>query len=290
MTEPKGALTEKMFQKLEYLKNRPDPTDPQRAEMIELQFRMDNYNPKSLSGGCKNYLMFIYQYLKYGKQVFHMKKYKRQISAMVRGSKMEKTSAEIIKKVTGQKLYRDKSRLSNDFITGQLDIINATTIKKSTKVIDIKTAYSQFDFMKCVETDVKRADSFQMQGYLALTGKDYGEVYHVLPDFTEDVIEEHKMRMVELLCPDGILTKEFMEEWEYAESSMRFTHIPDEERIIYYPVQRDEKIIEQIYEKVEICREWLSGFEKKHMDKIAAQLAEWQTKSSLTLPQELGLE
>jgi len=278
MTEPKGYLSDKMFNRLEYLKGKESLTDLQNIERIELQFRMDNYDPSALSQGCTNYLMFIYQYLKYGKQVYHMKKSKRQITAMVRGSKMEKTSYEIIKRVTGQNLFRHKQQLSNDYLRGQLDVINAKTIKASTKIIDIKTAYSQFDFMKCVNADLQRQYSFQMHGYFALTGKDYGEVYHVLPDFTEDVIEEHKNRMVEILCPDGVLTDEFIEEWEAAEDQMRFSHIPDEERVIMYPVDRDEKIIGKIYEKVEFCREWLAKFEEKHLAKISAQLNLWQKK------------
>lgn len=278
MTEPKGILTDKMFNRLEYLKSKESLTDLQAIERIDLQFRMDNYDPTSLSNGCMNYLMFIYQYLKYGKQVYHMKKSKRQITAMVRGAKMEKTSFGIIQRVTGQDLFRHKQQLSNDFLKGQLDVIDAPTIKKSKKVIDIKTSYSQFDFMKCINSDLQRQYSFQMHGYFALTGKDYGEVYHVLPDFTEDVIEEHKMRMAEILCPDGILTDEFFEEWQAAEDQMRFSHIPDEERLVMYPVERDEKIIGKIYEKVEFCREWLAKFEEKHLAKIAAQLEQWRKK------------
>jgi hypothetical protein len=267
-----------MFHRLEYLKSREELTPKMEVERIELQFRMDNYDPTGLSCGCKNYLMFIYQYLKYGKQVYHIKKSKRQVTAMNRGNKMEKTSVEIIKRVTGQNLIRHKSQLSNDFLKGQLDVINAKTIEKASKIIDVKTAYSQFDFMKCINTDLIRAYNFQMHGYFFITGKDYGEVYTVLPDFTEDVIEEHKEKMIELLCPDGVITDQFLEEWGYAESCMRFSHIPDEERIVMYKVERDEKIIDKIKEKVEFCREWLSLFETKHLNKIAAQLEQWQIK------------
>ncbi len=278
MSEPKGALTDKMFKDLEALKAKPSLTPKQECTKIELQYRMDTYDSTELSGGCKNYLMFIYQYLKYGKQVYHIKKSKRQVTAMNRGSKMEKTSFEIIKRVTGQNLFRHKTRISNEYLKGQLDVIDGPTLKKAKKIIDVKTSYSQFDFMKCVNSDLLRSYSFQMHGYFAITGKDYGEVYHVLPDFTEDVIQEHKDKMMELLCPDGVVTPEFLEEWQYAEDNMRFSHIPDEDRIIMYPVERDEKIIGKIYEKVEFCREWLAKFEEKHLNKIATQLEYWRKK------------
>lgn len=274
MSEPKGALTDKMFEKLEWLKGKEQLTDKQEVERIELQFRMDNYNPKALSQGCMLYLMFLYQYHKYGKQIQFSKK--QAPVAMVKGTRMEKSSLEIIKRVTGYDLYRYKSKLSNDRLKGQLDVIDAQHIDDSTKIIDIKTSYSQFDFMKKVATEANRKDCDQMQGYFAITGKDNGEIYYTLADFTEDMIQEQRVQLLDLLCPDGHETEYFIEEWSILERSMRFDHIPDEERIIVQTVERDDKYIGKIYEKVDFCREWLAEFESKHKKKIADQLEKWK--------------
>lgn len=278
MSEPKGALTDQMFDKLEYLKSKETLTDKQNLERIELQFRMDNYDPTVLSKGCMMYLVFLYSYMKYGSQ-----KHKWSTGdikpQLLRGTKMEKSSFEIIKRATGQNLYRYKSLLKNDFLKAQLDVINAKNPDDATKVIDIKTSYSQFDFMKVVNSDrILRSNNFQMQGYLGVTGKEYGEVYHVLADFTEEAILEQRNAMHKILCPDGITTETFLEEWAQVEESMRFSHIPDEERVIYYKVERDEKIIAKIYEKVEFCRTWLSEFEQKHHNRVMLQIAEWEKK------------
>ena len=116
-----------------------------------------------------------------------------------------------------------------------------------------------------------------MQGYMAVTGKPFGEVFRVLSDFTEDDIEKQKDKLVRELCPDGVLTEEFEEEWYMTENAMRFSNIPEEERITYFHTERDEKIIDKIYEKVEFCREWLSEFEAKHINKVAGQRLLWQT-------------
>ncbi len=104
MSEPKGSLTDKMFEKLEWLKAKESLTEKQEIERIELQFRMDNYDPKALSQGCMMYLMFLYQYLKYGKQ--YQISSSKGPSQLMKGIKMEKSSFEIIKNVTGQELYR----------------------------------------------------------------------------------------------------------------------------------------------------------------------------------------
>lgn len=276
MSEPKGGLTDKMFEKLEWLKSKESLTEKQEIERIELQFRMDNYDPKALSQGCMMYLMFLYQYLKYGKQ--YQITAKKGAAQMIKGAQMEKSSFEIIKNVTGQQLYRYKARLKNDCLSGQLDVIDAKHIDDSTKVVEIKTCYSHFDFMKRVALDAVKKDNYQMQGYLSVTGKDYGEIYYTLADFSEESIQEERTQLFDLLCPDKIETEYFLEEWAVVERSMRFMHVPDEERLIVQTVERNDKIIGKINEKVEFCREWLAEFEQKHLKKIASQLEAWQRK------------
>lgn len=278
MSEPKGALTDKMFDKLEYLKYKPERTPAQELERIELQFRMDNYDPTALSKGCMMYLVFLYQHLKYGAQ-FNIKGKKKgsSFTPFIKGSKTEKSAFELIKRVTGHNLYRPKARISNDYLRGQIDVADAKDIKDASKIIDIKNPFSQFNFMKIVGTkEIPRSDNFQVQGYLSIAEKDYGEVYYCLSDFTDDVIEEQRIQMMKIICPDGIITEQFEEQWAMAENSMRFGHIPDEERVIVFKVERDSKIIGKINEKVEFCREWMAEFESKHMNRIADQLYEWE--------------
>lgn len=279
MSEPSGAMTDRMFEEFEYLKGKPDLTQKQEVKLIDLKFRFENYDPTALSNGCKMYLMFLYQYLKYGRQ--YEIKGKKGIIHMTKGNRVEKSSLDLIKRVTGQHLFRYKQSLKNDFLKGQLDVINSKHIEDADKIIDLKNPFSQFNFMKVAGAkEIPRKDNFQMQGYFSMTGKDYGEVYYCLSDFTEDVIEEQRDQMIKVLCPDGIITEQFEDEWAMAENSMRFGHIPDEDRLIMYPVERDNKIIEKIYEKVEFCREWLAEFERKHLKRIADQLSGWQKQLS----------
>lgn len=280
MAEPKGALTDKMFERLQYLKDKSILTPNQEVERIELQFRMDHYNPKALSKGCMMYLTFVYQYMKYGKQ--YQINPAKPASQMIRGTKSEKASLELVKRVTGKQFYRNKSILRNEFLKGQLDAIDGETLNESNMVADIKSCYSHFDFMKKIlSEEAIRADNFQMQGYLALTGKDYGEVYYCLADFTEQDIEMARKQLMDILCPDGFVTDYFLEEWDQIYRSMMFQHVPDEERVIVRTVERDDKIIGKIYEKIEFCREWLSSFEIKHQRQIAAQIEQWQNGTSL---------
>lgn len=275
MSEPKGIMTDVMFNRLEVLKGKHQLTDKQELERIELQFRFDNYDPKALSGGCMKYLLFVYCYYKYGPQF--KTKGGVGVSQMVKGSKTERGTFDMIKRVTGKDLYRYKTNIKNNYLKGRMDVIDAPTLELSTKIIDIKGAHGMLDFMPSIGKDeTNRRDNFQMHGYFAITGKDAGEIYRCLCDFPEEDIERQKDILVQELCPDGVITEDFEEEWAAIENSMRFGHIPEEERISYFPVIRDEKIIEKIYEKVEFCREWLIEFERKHANKVSMQRLLWQ--------------
>jgi hypothetical protein len=45
---------------------------------------------------------------------------------------------------------------------------------------------------------------------------------------------------------------------------MTFDEIPIKERLLRFPVQRDEEMIQKIYKRVEACREWLQEFDSMH--------------------------
>jgi predicted RNA binding protein with dsRBD fold (UPF0201 family) len=51
---------------------------------------------------------------------------------------------------------------------------------------------------------------------------------------------------------------------ERLENNMTFGDIPETERIIKFKVPRDEQIIQNMYERVQQCRIWLSEFEEMH--------------------------
>jgi hypothetical protein len=46
---------------------------------------------------------------------------------------------------------------------------------------------------------------------------------------------------------------------------MTFDEIPEGERIIKFKVDRDDAVIQSIYEKVRSCRQWMSEFEEMHI-------------------------
>lgn len=212
-----------------------------------------------------NYLKFLYLVKKYG-QSFALKG-GVGIAQLVRGIKSEPASIKLISEYFGRDFFRHKKRIYNDKIVGSLDVTDADTIEKSTKIVDIKTTFSHLNFTHLVGMEIPEQYFYQMQGYFYLTGMEYGEVCYCLTDYPEYMIEQQREIIHSQLCPEcppEEVNDAFISEWTKAYNSLTFNHVPIQERVIVFPVHRDENIISEISEKVDICREYLIDFDKQH--------------------------
>jgi len=280
MSEPSGRITDAMLNELDRLNAKPVLTDIQEKKRIELQFRLDTFDPKKLSGTCIKYLMFLYCYHKYGPQYKLRGGVSKGISQLEKGKYSEPSSFALIKRVTGRNLYRCKVNISNKYLKGRMDVIDAPTIKEANSVIDIKGHQGWIDFIPSVtKENIDRKDDFQLQGYMDISGKDFGEIYHCLSDFSEEDIQTQYEILAKSMCPDGVLTDDFQEEWVMVENAMKYSKVPDIDRVTHFETQKDRKIIDRIYEKVEFCREWLSEFEQKHARKVGGQALLWNVNT-----------
>jgi hypothetical protein len=103
-----------------------------------------------------------------------------------------------------------------------------------------------------------------MQGYMALTGATEAEVCYCLVSMPEEIINSEKKRIYYLMNPATEDNIEYKQAVEKLENNMIFDEIPEQERIIKFKVDRDDAVIEKIYEKVRSCRLWLQEFEGIH--------------------------
>ena len=264
MTDAKGIMSELMQLELSRLKIKENLTQIQEWRLSDLQYRADTYDPKKVSGSCESYLISLFGYLKYGRRPV----LKGDVPIrLIKGTRSEVRATEMVEKVTVHKLHKYKTPIGNDYLKGKLDVLDAPTIDASKLIVEIKNSSNLHQFLKSAKEPLPIKIFYQMQGYLALTGKERGIVYYCLVDMPDDVIQEQHELLARELCPDGVITDLFEEEWAEKERGFRFQDIPEEERIIPFPVDRDEKIIENIYEKIELCREWLADFEQVHKKK-----------------------
>ena len=261
MSEPNGKFTDKHRIELDRLKEKDELTQNQEWYLQDLEYRLENYNPKSIGTKCQSYLIYLYSYFKYGRSELMTDD---TSFALVKGSLTEVAATSLVSRVTAQDLFRYKIPVKNDYLSGYLDVLDAKDIEKSKRVIEIKNAASLVNFLRASKCTIPIEWKWQMQGYLALTGKESGVVYYCLVDMPDHLIFQQREILKTRLCPDGVETDLFLEEWERKEQTFRYSHIPEEERVMPFYVERDEKLIENIYEKIELCREWLAEFEQTH--------------------------
>jgi hypothetical protein len=104
---------------------------------------------------------------------------------------------------------------------------------------------------------------WQGMGYMALTGAKMFYLAYGLIDTPEALIDKEKWYLLNelggYLALEGNKEKEaaYLEGCEELDRSLRFEDIPMDQRLLELPVERNEAQIDQIYKRVEKCREYL---------------------------------
>ena len=141
-----------------------------------------------------------------------------------KGIQCEDDSIELFNNVFFKSLVKNDKRLTNDYITGECDLIDGDT------VIDIKTSWSLNTF---AEQRYKTTSyEWQLRGYMWLYDKDKACTAHCLVDTPKD------------LC-------------KYENDVHEFSHIAQPDRVIIGNViERDTALEQQIIEKWQACFEF----------------------------------
>lgn len=218
-----------------------------------------------LSEGTKKLLKEIYLSEAYGSRYKLLSPFPPEgVPQMVRGIKTEANCLELLRQVDGCTYFKYKKPIHNDWLTGILDVLDAADLKSATKIFDIKSSSSAESFFCKKDAPFTKQNKLQMQGYLAITGKEVGEITHCLVGYSEETISEQYQLLKEKMCQDGIETLEFLHAWSKAENDMRYSYLAPSIRVVGVKVNRDEDCIAEIYDTISVCREWLNQYHKDH--------------------------
>ena len=80
----------------------------------------------------------------------------------------------------------------------------------------------------------------------------------------QEIINGEKNRIFRTMNPATEENADYKKVIARLENNMTFDEIPIRERVVRFKVDRDETLINNIYQRVEQCREWLREFEKIH--------------------------
>ena len=160
--------------------------------------------------------------------------------AMEKGIEAEGDSIDLLNSVRGLSLVKNTERRSNDFITGECDLFDASARRGH----DIKTSWSIATFPITVADCEDKLYEWQMRCYMALWDADEWEVNYCLVD-----------------TPDRLIGFEPMD-------LHVVSHLPEWMRVTTWTVKRDLDKEAAIYEKVKAANEYLklviSEFDQTH--------------------------
>ena len=194
-----------------------------------------------LSQTAKSYIEDLFNELEFG--------YRKEFSSRYtdKGLEMEDEAIQFAsEQFDWEFVVKNTERFTNDYITGEPDI-NTDNL-----LADIKCSWS-LDTYPMFEADLKNKDYYwQLMGYLWLTGKTQAELVYCLMNTPLQIVEDEVRRAhwkAGLIDEDIDLRHEVQLKHNY-------DNIPSKLRVKRYIVERDEKKIEKIIEKVEIAREY----------------------------------
>lgn len=199
----------------------------------------------TLSAGPKTALGNIF------KEVVFKKTKEIKSKYLEKGKLVEGEAIEMYNQVKQSKFVKNEKRYNNEYITGEPDIV-------SDIIIDIKSPwdYTTFPFTEESLPSKDKGYYWQLQGYMALTGKESSKVAYCLVDTPDGIIyNDMKSTAGKLgLHVDDLPDELTQEIWD----SHKYTGLDMKVRIKEFEVERDQKSIESIYKRVTLAREYLN--------------------------------
>jgi hypothetical protein len=145
-------------------------------------------------------------------------------------------------------LYKNHEHFSNDFLTGTPDVNTGDVL------LDVKSSWDATTF-PFFATEIPTKDYYyQLQGYMELTGKTEALLVYCLVNTPADMIEDE----IRSAHWNARLIDESQELRDEVLKRHSFDHIPDNRRVKFFKVEKDEQVIAEIKDRVELCREYFN--------------------------------
>lgn len=206
----------------------------------------------NLSATAKKHLYKVYIKEKWGREDDISTK------AMKKGNLVEDQIIEILSFLDGTTYKKNTERRENEWIQGLPDIVAEDHLD------DAKAAWDPMAFAPHIMEPLGDGNKYQMDGYLWLFNKPWGNVSRLLVDCPDSILKNELRRLLFAMNVATDTNPEYVAAAEELIGQLTYDDIPLEQRIIRKRVERDETIIAQIPAKVQKAREFLMEMERVH--------------------------
>jgi hypothetical protein len=257
------SITEKQETELKKLEEKETRTESQEDEMKRLMALNANKGKVILGDTAISYLMEVYAWETEG--MIPVSKESMDILSISKGKKQEGQAGALLGFVDDVEYKIHKERISNDFLSGEIDLYLGESVYEATRVPDIKNSWDYTVFLKKIRGGLENGQKEQLQGYGDITGATDLLIANCLVDCTEENIEEVKWRVAKKYGAFTIESPEFLKEWVKWERSMRFEHIDPYKRVHKIKVDPfTDSERQKVYDRVKYARDWLFIFNEEH--------------------------
>lgn len=166
-----------------------------------------------------------------------------------KGLLCEQDSMDLLYKKTGKFFTKNRDTLSNDYLTGTPDIVDAGG------VYDVKSSWDLWTFTSVDEKQAVKDYGWQVIGYMILTGKTAAHIVYALNNTPEQFItdELYKMSFRYEAGSDKLKQAE-----EQVRKNMTFDDIPPEKRTKIYSLVHVPESESVIQERVQLWRNYMN--------------------------------
>lgn len=261
--EPLTELQEAKIPELQEKQRVKGLTEKQQEELTRLCAKREASKQVVLSDTCIEYLMEVYAWETQG--MISVTKEAMEVAQLSKGKLAETEAVTLLCRVDKVLYISHKERISNDFLSGEIDIYLGEHVYAAKNVTDIKNAFDYPGFLKKINNGLERGQCEQVQGYGDITGARELYIANCLVDNPETIIEDMKWKLARKLDAVTIESPDFLLEWAKWEKSMRFSHIPPHQRVHKIKVEPFTTSEQQkVYDRVKVCRDFLWKFDESY--------------------------
>jgi hypothetical protein len=250
------CLTEKQALRLDELEKKEVLTEKMKEELADLLIKKANGSKIILSDTCIEYLMEVYAWEVLGKQAVTKE---LDMEYTRKGKIGEPESIKLLSLVDGMLYEKNEERWYNEFLSGEPDIFHEN------KIIDIKTCWDCPGFLKKINCSLENGYSYQIRGYLDITGATEGEVVYALINTPETIVNDYKRKLFYQMEVVTEESPEYVEAVANLVNSMYFDDIPMHKRVFRVKVEPfSDQERQKLYDRVKVCRDWLNEFHEMY--------------------------
>jgi hypothetical protein len=256
-------ITENQENELKKLEDKEVRTPKQDEEMERLRALKANKGKVVLGETATGYLMEVYAWET--EKMIPVSKESMDNLSISKGKKQEAQAGALLGFVDDIEYKVHKDRISNEFLSGEIDLYYGESVYNATRLPDIKNAWDYTIFLKKIRGGLETGQKEQVQGYGDITGARDLLIANCLVDCTDQNIEDVRWKVAKKFGALSIETPEFLVEWAKWERSMLFSHIDPYKRVHKIKVEPFSTFEQQkVYDRVKYARDWLSIFHEEH--------------------------